>query len=183
MTGTYLGDLDWVKKGPSSAIDRTYATGFGVDMRGPVGLGMKGELWQVPGKGQALLDVLALAEVVENMQVGFVGGVQADTAAPVADLKPTLTRQNRMVLPASGAVGNPNRVMVQVSATTGRVTGEFTLTDPPLVVGGAMVKRRVLFNGLMLPKSVEAGGYFLGSKRVTAQQPSEVLSGAIWMRK
>ncbi len=183
LTGTYLGDLDWVKKGPSSATDRTYAAGFGVDMRGPVGLGMKGEMWQVPGKGQALLDVLALAEVVENMQVGFVGGVQADTAAPVADLKPTLTRQNRMVLPASGAEGNPNRVMVQVSATTGRVTGEFTLTDPPLSGVGAAVKRRVLFNGLMLSKSVEVGGFFTAPKRVTAPQPTEILSGAIWMRK
>jgi hypothetical protein len=35
----------------------------------------------------------------------------------------------------------------------------------------------------MLPKSVEVGGYFLGSKRVTAPQPSELLSGAIWMRE
>jgi len=88
-----------------------------------------------------------------------------------------------MVLPASGAEGNPNRVMVQVSATTGRVTGEFTLTDPPLSGVGAAVKRRVLFNGLMLPKSVEVGGFFTAPKRVTAPQPTEILSGAIWMRK
>jgi hypothetical protein len=73
--------------------------------------------------------------------------------------------------------------MVQVSATTGRVTGEFTLTDPPLSGVGAAVKRRVLFNGLMLPKSVEVGGFFTAPKRVTAPQPTEILSGAIWMRK
>lgn len=152
-------------------------------MRGPVGLAMEGEMWQVPGTGQALLDVLVLPEVVENLQLGFVGGVQADTVAPVADLKPTLTRQNKLVLPALGAVGNPNWVLVQVSATTGRVTGEFTLTDPLLSGVGAAVKRRVLFNGLMLPKSVEVGGFFTAPKRVTAPQPSEILSGAIWMRK
>ena len=146
-------------------------------------MAMKGEMWQVPGTGQALLDVLVLPEVVENLQLGFKEGVQADTAVPVADLKPTLTRVNKLVLPALGAVGNPNRVLVQVSASTGWVTGEFTLTDPPLVVGGAMVKRRVLFNGLMLPKSVEVGGFFTAPKRVTAPQPTEILSGAIWMRK
>lgn len=183
LTGTFLGDSDWVKKGAASTSDRTYAAGFGVDTRGPVGLAMEGEMWKVPAKGQALLDVLLLSEVVENLQLGFKEGVQEDTAMPVADLKPTLTRQNKLVLPALGAAGNPNRVMVQISASTGQVSGEFTLTDPSASGVGAMVKRRVLFNGLMLSKSVEVGGFFTATKRVTAPQPTEILSGAFWMQK
>jgi hypothetical protein len=183
INGTFTGNLDWVKKGPASSSDRTYASGFGVDMRGPVGLTMFGEIWQTPSKGLALLDVLGLSEGPENLQLEFVGGVQADTVAPVADLRPTLTRQNKLNLPIPGDVGNPNRVIVRIYPTSGRVTGEFTLTDAPIGGIGAPVKRQVFFNGLKLPKSVEAGGYFLGRKRVTAPQPTEMLSGAIWMTK
>jgi hypothetical protein len=178
LNGSYSGDGDWVKKGPSSVSDRTYSAGFGLDGRGPVGLAMTGELWQKPVTGQALLDVLALAEVVENLLVGFEAGVQADTAVPTADLGATLTRQNRVVVPVPGAVGNPNRVLVQVSATTGRITGEFTLTDPPPSGIGAAVKRRVLFNGLMLPKSLEAGGYFTAPKLAS---PDAIVSGLMRM--
>jgi hypothetical protein len=185
--GTYLGAADWVKQGPASAWDRSYPAGFGADHRGPVGMVVAGEVWQKPGTGQALLDVLTLPEEADNLRLGFQGGVLEDAAAPRSDGTLTLTRQNRVVLPAPGSPANPSRLIVRVSPGTGRVTGEFTLIDVSLMQGGVPIKRRVLFDGLLLPKRVLAAGFFTAPKLLvldSVQSPvkfGDVVSGLMFL--
>jgi hypothetical protein len=183
--GTYLGSADWVKQGPGSSRDRAYPAGFGGDQRGPVGLVVAGEVWRKPGTGQALLDVLPLPEAVENLRLGFQSGVLEDTAASRPDGALTLTRQNRVLLPAPGSPANPSRLIVRVAPATGRVTGEFTLMDGPLVPGGRPVKRRVLFDGLLLPRRVLAAGFFTAPKLLDREQIpvkfGDVVSGLMFL--
>ena len=179
--GTLTGQADWVKQGPASSRDRVYPAGFGLDARGPVGMTAAGERWQRPAAGQALLDLLPVPEVEENLRVGFDAGVVEDTQAARPDGPLTLTRQNRVQVPAPGTPANPSRLIVRVAPASGRITGEFTLLDTPPAGQGKTVRRRVLFDGLLLPRRMLAAGYFTAPKLPTPAQPAEIVSGLMFL--
>jgi len=173
---TFSGNGLWRKKGPSSSRDRLYPAGFGTGVEGPVALELTGGRWQTPARGQSLVDTLGLSPVVDNLSMTFLKGVTEDTVTPSPTCAVTLTTTNRVQAPPAGSASNPWRLTAQISASTGRVWGNFELRDPPAALGGKEVLRRVSFDGLCLPSGV-AGGYFLGPKLPNpVALPSETLS-------
>jgi uncharacterized protein YkwD len=175
--GTYTGEADWVKRGPTSSRDRVYPLGFGLELPGPIGLTTVGERWQPPAPGQTLLELLSLPEVLHHLHLKFLSGVMEDTTSTRPDGPLTLTRSNRFLLAAPGTLANPSRLIVRLAATTGRVTGEFTLVDPAISPEVRPLKRRVLFDGLLLPKRLVAAGYFIAPKRSNPAPLAEIVSG------
>jgi hypothetical protein len=115
--------------------------------------------------------------VLHHLHLNFLSGVMEDTTSTRPDGPLTLTRSNRFLLAAPGTLANPSRLIVRLSATTGRVTGEFTLVDPAISPEVRPLKRRVLFDGLLLPKRLVAAGYFIAPKQSNPAHLAEIVSG------
>jgi hypothetical protein len=166
-----------VKRGPNSSRDRVYPLGFGLELPGPIELTTVGERWQRPAPGQTLLELLSLPEVPHHLHLNFLSGVMEDTTSTRPDGPLTLTPSNRFLLAAPGIQANPSRLIVRLAATHGGVTGEFTLVDPAISPEVRLIKRQLLFDGLLLPKRLLAAGYFIAPKRSNPAHLAEIVSG------
>lgn len=179
------GGAWWLKAGSPNSRARAYRQGFGGDHRGPVGVALTGERWTPPAPGQSLAAMMGMSGEGEEWQTLFLHGVMTDTVSAGPNVSLGLSHANRFLLPA---LSEP-RLAIQVRAATGWVSGRFDLLDPDPERPGAMVRRRVPCQALLLPGRRLAAGFFMAPKLADplAEPPvtrasSDVVSGAMLLR-
>jgi len=160
------GSLTWFKP---ATVTRTYAASFG-----PVNLTAEGGYLAPAGPGNIILGLPDAGDV----QLRFTdGGLAGSTTDP--DLTFTYTDDNKIVLPA--AVNNPGKVALTLNASTGAVSGSFTLVEN----GSNFTRAKVPFLGQVVrgvSGQIKAVGYFLLPQiPAGAQKPADtaILSGGV----
>lgn len=184
--GAFSGEAFWVKDSLQPRGTRAYRNGFGLDERGQVALQLAGETWTKPAAGQSLADMMGLQGLPFEWAISFEEGVIADTSSPVPSRLLGLDHRNQFILPPPGSTGNESRLRLRINAHTGWLHGGFSLFDEHPGRPGAILTRSVSFEGLLLPASRRAGGFFVADKLAAPQfnphQPrasSDRVSGAM----
>ncbi len=163
------GWVDEYKSGPTGAADRTYAAGIPYLQRE-----VDGSPWVKPTT--ALPIVLGRADALGNASIAFTSG-GVESAAQFASLAQTFRiNKNNTATFAAAAAGNPCKVTMAVTASTGLFTGSFTLTD---VVAGKPVIRTVSYAGLLLSHLNKGRGYFLLPGLSPGTATSAILGGRV----
>jgi hypothetical protein len=153
------GVLAWKKQG-QAVTRRNYQQGFPSHE-----LTVVGGIYTAPAATQI---VLGLPNEAGNAKLRFAdGGLQA--AALTEGSGGVLTQvfriqSNNRVLMPTGEVDNPGGVSLRLNATTGAISGRFTLRDadptdltPPM----AVLTRAGIYSGMVVPRMNHAVGYFM----------------------
>lgn len=143
-------DLTWVKTGPISTADKTYASGY------IIALNSSGAKYVKPTTTQPI--VLALPDQADNAMVQF-SGAEIETAAKYADLAQVFrVSKTNVATFRTATTGNPCAVKMTFVPTTGLFSGSFTLTDPGTL---KPIVRIVSYYGVLLSHRREGVGCFV----------------------
>ncbi|MDB6139448.1 MAG: ELWxxDGT repeat-containing protein, partial [Verrucomicrobiaceae bacterium] len=165
------GTLDWSKNmQPFNSTDRTYKNGIPL-----FNLTVAGGQYVVPAAGTPVLGLPGSGVTgMNNIGIRFTDG--GLTTAEAASLARALRITPANAVDLSNPAANTVSLSLSLNATTGAMTGGFTLTD-----GGAT--RHVTYTGLLVPRlSVNQGvGYFL-LPALPNTTTSALLSGMVVMQ-
>ncbi len=189
-SGAFDGEALWIKSDSQPSSTRAYVHGFGWDERGPMRLMLIGERWTAPAPGQTLASMLGLMGETDEWHITFMHGVIADTTAGNPSRQLGLDVSNRFILPAPGAAGNESKLGLRLRPATGRVTGSFELLDDHPARPGSKLRRKVSFEGLLLPQRRLMGGFHRAAKRPSAATasprgptaPTDIVSGLVLLQ-
>ncbi len=123
-----IGSPRWYKEG-QSITEKRYQSGFS-----PTFLRAAGTPYVAPGTNQT---VWGIADTPNNLKIDFSSGGLTSAVSTLA----RLNFDNSVTPPA--APGNPNKVSLKVTPSTGSYTGTYEVMN-------GTVLRKVTFNGLML---------------------------------
>lgn len=165
------GWVDQFKSGPASTSDHTYATGIPYLQRT-----LDGAPWVKPTTLKPI--VLGLSDVVGNASIAFAKG-DVESSAQFSSLAQTfrINKNNTTSFAAATlAAGNPCKVAMIITPTTGLFSGSFTLID---TVAGKAVPRTVKYYGIMLSHRSKGYGYFLLPGLTPSTTTSPILGGRV----
>ena len=167
------GVLNWYKKGPFSGTDRTYASGIPL-----YNLNIMGGKYVAPAPGTPVLGLSITAPGTNNAKLVFTeGGLTGPAPITPAVMAASLNRPLRITTgntaDFSTPGGNSTGLSLTLNATTGAMSGSFTLVD-------GLVSRPVTFHGVLVPRlSIKMGvGYFLLPELPTPAT-TPILSGMV----
>jgi len=167
------GVVTWYKKGPFSSADRTYASGIPLSY-----LNIMGGKYVAPAPGTPVLGLAITAPGTNNAKLVFTeGGLTGPSPITPAAMAASLNRPLRItsgnIADFSTPSSNPTGLSLTLNATTGAMSGSFTLID-------GLVSRPVTFHGVLVPRlSIKMGvGYFLLPELPTPAT-SPILSGLV----
>ncbi|MCB1210584.1 MAG: immunoglobulin domain-containing protein, partial [Verrucomicrobiales bacterium] len=149
-----IGDVSWFKKPETSTRARNYREGFADHS-----LTALGSRWLRPAAGDLLLD-LPLPPSVNNLQLGLTHG-GTDTAAQSAIMSQAFSLRTNHTAIVSPGFTNPLKMTIALNATTGGMSGRFTLSDPNPSGSTRPIVRTAYYYGVMLRLQENGGGYFL----------------------
>ncbi len=185
------GAVTWLKK--PAPTSRNYRNGFNIVLT-PVG-----KIYTPPGTGVLVNGLTAAGGVgyPKNARLTFTsGGLALAAPLPPNSTSTSLVQHfivatgNKVQMPTD-ALNNPRSVTVTVNATTGAISGTFTLSDvDATVTPNKLLARKVSWYGLIVPGSGAGGtssgvGYFTLPKMPNAApdahtiNTSDILSGSI----
>ena len=148
------GDVSWFKKPETATTARNYRDGITDHL-----LTARGSRWLRPLTGDLLLG-LPLPPAENNLQVALThGGI--DTAAQSAKATQAFSLRTNHTAIVSTGFTNPLKMTVGLNATTGAMSGRFTLTDPNPSGSTRPIVRTIYYYGVMLRVRETGGGYFL----------------------
>lgn len=165
------GWVDEYKSGPISTTDRTYASGIPYLERV-----VDGAPWVKPTV--ALPIVLGRADAPGNAAIEFSkGGVES--VAQFSSLAQTfrINKTNTTTF-ATATTGNPCKVSMTITSSTGLFSGSFTLSDTVL---GKAVLRPVSYAGILLSHRNKGYGYFMLPGLLPSTTTSPILGGRVVM--
>lgn len=128
--------LDWFKsQQPVTSTTRSYKDGFG-----PVTLLVTGALYATPVSPDILMDLVATADDVPNVELTFAQGGAPD---PANRLDVDLRFSAPAVRDPQTPLSNPGLVTIATTASTGLFSGSFTLNDLDTTVNPNVLRKRV----------------------------------------
>lgn len=148
-------DAAWIKKGSTSATDRTYRDGFDLD------LDARGAEYRVPAAGQLLFGAAAGQALDLTMQyadVDLASAFSGIAAGGEVTRDAVLQAGNKVAVLPPGVT-----VTASLSLLSGAFTATAALSD---TVGGVKIPRTLTLTGLYIPdpdvpSNSEAAGFFL----------------------
>ncbi|MDZ4288755.1 MAG: putative Ig domain-containing protein, partial [Prosthecobacter sp.] len=185
--------VTWLRPAFTAATARTYKAGFG-----PIELTPAGARYVAPVAGTTTVPGFVILQLPEggadNAELVFTeGGLQFAAATPNNDPDVTLTIAKGNKVTVTAPVGNPAKVVMTPTATTGVFKGTFVLSQPnPRTVAPltpATVTRTVTFQGLIikdLDGNYRGYGYFLVAQlpnNTTLVANTPILSGQVLLQK
>jgi len=177
-TDLILGDLDWMKL-PQSARSRTRNYKAGIPLHG---LEVSGGRYSLNAEGLILDFGQPLAD--QNGEITFAGGALDASVTEGWSQGFDLNRNNTVGLPLGGTEGNPNRVTLKLSATTGTFSGSFWQE------GTDGETRQANYWGLLVPAlNLGVGFHLLGevgdptATPPTTDTTSPLRSGSLLLRR
>ena len=131
---------------------------------------MVGGRYTPPAKGQMILGFVDAGVGTTNATLKFTEGgltgpspiVGAVMAANMGAMPVRITSRNTVVMPAGSA--NPAAVSLTIAASSGLMTGSFTLKNDPdptdMTAPIALLSRKASYTGIMLPRLGMGVGQF-----------------------
>lgn len=181
-TGSLLGTLDlagglvstaglgWFKsQQPITSTTRSYKDGFG-----PLALLVTGALYTTPVSPGILMNLVAAADDVPNVELTFAEGGAPDPANRLdVDLRFSAPAVRDPQTPAS----NPGSVTIATTASTGLFSGSFTLSDLDTSVFPNVLRQRVTTYDGVIARDVDAVLRGFGRYQL-AKMPDNLVSPA-----
>jgi len=160
------GAIDWLKKPQaSSSTTRSYKQGFPLH-----NLLVGGGRYAAPAAGEVLLGVVDNGVGTTNASLGFTEGgltgpdpiVGAAMALDLETVPVRITSRNAVVMPTG--VANPATVTLAITASSGLMSGSFTLKNDPdptdTTAPIALLTRKASYAGVLVPRLGKGIGQF-----------------------